>query len=365
MVRLTREQARRIAVRAQLLAARVEALSVAEVVDEIGVAQIDPTSAIAPSVDLVLWSRLGAAYEHSDLTHALETERSLVEFGSYVRPMDDVGLVIATVDGYDAPRARAWVAANDSFRRDLLERLDAEGPLTSTEIPDTATVPWESSGWTHDRNVVRMLDLLIRYGEVAVSGRRTVKGRRVRTYDLAERVYPADLEVPPPDEAQRMLDERRLASLGIALGSGRQDQLTVGTAGLACTVDGVEGEWRVDADAFAYVGEHDPEQPRAALLSPFDRLVCDRSRTLALFDFEYVLEMYKPAAQRRWGYFALPILYGDRLVGKLDAKADRKTRVLTVHAVHPDGAWDAEVGDAVEAEIEALATWLGLEVTHA
>ena len=99
-------------------------------------------------------------------------------------------------------------------------------------------------------------------------------------------------------------------------------------------------------------------------LSPFDRLVYDRDRALDLFDFEYVLEMYKPAAQRRWGYFALPILHGDRLVGKLDAKADRKSGVLRVNAVHEDLPWEPETGEAVDAHLESLAGWLGLELSR-
>jgi hypothetical protein len=100
---------------------------------------------------------------------------------------------------------------------------------------------------------------------------------------------------------------------------------------------------------------------RTALLSPFDRLVHDRVRTQELFDFEYTLEMYKPAAQRRWGYFALPVLFGDRLVGKVDAIADRKAGVLRVNAIHEDTTFTKAAGKAVQAEIEDLASWLGLE----
>ena len=100
------------------------------------------------------------------------------------------------------------------------------------------------------------------------------------------------------------------------------------------------------------------------MLSPFDRLVHDRERALGLFDFEYVLEMYKPAAARRWGYFALPVLHHDRLVGKLDAKADRKAGLLRVHALHEDVRFTAAMRADVEAEIEALAGWLGLTVTR-
>jgi len=131
----------------------------------------------------------------------------------------------------------------------------------------------------------------------------------------------------------------------------------VGSAGEPAIVDGVEGTWRVDPELLDR-----PFMARTALLSPFDRLVHDRQRAEELFDFEYVLEMYKPAAQRRWGYFALPILHHDQLVGKLDAKADRKAGILKVNAIHEDVGFDKKTMAAVRSEIEALADWLELEL---
>jgi len=359
VISLDREQARRIAVRAQLLDAyRPESL--VAVVDHLTLLQIDPTAAIAPNVDLVAWSRLGVGYDHSDLRFALEQERSLVEHSSYVRPMDDIGLVLATATDRLHHSGLAWIDANAGFRAAVIGLLAAEGPLTAAEVPDTSQVPWKSSGWTNDKNVDRMLELLCRTGDVAISGRRG----KFRTWDLPERVYPADLDVPSYDEARMMLDARRLASLGIARPSSKVQGEEIGAAGLGepVVVDGITGEWRVDADALA--ASEDAFEPRTALLSPYDRLVYDRDRVLELFDFEYVLEMYKPAAKRRWGYFALPILHGDRLVGKFDAKADRKAGVLRVFAVHEDFPWEPEIGDAVDAEIEALAAWLGVEVVR-
>jgi uncharacterized protein YcaQ len=131
----------------------------------------------------------------------------------------------------------------------------------------------------------------------------------------------------------------------------------VGEAGEPATIEGTVGEWRVDPEAIER-----PFTGRTALLSPFDRLIHDRARAEELFDFEYVLEMYKPKAQRRWGYFALPILHEDRLVGKLDAAADRKAGKLVVHAIHEDVPFTPEVHEAVQREIEELAAWLGLAV---
>lgn len=343
MIRLDREQARRIAVRAQLLDARRSG-SVAEVVDELTLLQVDPTAAVAPSVDLVLWSRLGDGYEHSDLTFALETERSLVELSSYVRAMDDIGLLLAVAPHDLHPTIHEWLAANQRFRSDVLGLLDAEGPRTAAEIPDTCEVPWASSGWNNDKNVNRLLEVLTLMGDVAITGRRG----KLRVYDLPERVYPGDLDVPSYDDARAALDRRELAALGIAR-SGPGEE---------ASVEGCDGTWRVDPDALAAVDA--AFAGRCAFLSPFDRLVHDRERALDLFDFEYVLEMYKPAASRRWGYFALPVLHGDRLIGKLDAKADRKAGVLRVHALHEDVPWEPEVGDAVEAELVTLADWLGM-----
>nr|WP_218866754.1 crosslink repair DNA glycosylase YcaQ family protein [Nocardioides kongjuensis] len=306
--------------------------------------QVDPTAAVAPSVDLVLWSRLGDGYEHSDLTFALESERSLVELSSYVRAMDDIGLLLAVAPHDLHPTIHEWLAANQLFRSDVLGLLDAEGPRTAAEIPDTCEVPWASSGWNNDKNVNRLLEVLTLMGDVAITGRRG----KLRVYDLPERVYPGDLDVPSYDDARAALDRRELAALGIAR-SGPGEE---------ASVEGCDGAWHVDPDALAAADA--AFAGRCAFLSPFDRLVHDRERALDLFDFEYVLEMYKPAASRRWGYFALPVLHGDRLIGKLDAKADRKAGVLRVHALHEDVPWEPEVGDAVEAELVTLADWLGM-----
>jgi uncharacterized protein YcaQ len=355
-LRLTRDEARRIAVHAQLLDLPRPTDLVA-VVDRLTFLQIDPTAAVAPSADLVLWSRLGSAYDPAALTQALEKDRTLVETVAYVRGPRDLPAVIAEVRGGSVhPRTAAWLEANEPFRRDVLALLAERGPLLSRDVPDTSVVPWPSSGWTNNRNTTKLLELLALRGEVAIAGR---KGRE-RYFDLPERVHPDGLPVLPPEAAYRVRDERRLEALGIARTRGTEvpgESPYVREAGEEAVVDGVPGTWRVHP---AYVGL--PFTGRTALLSPFDRLVHDRVRAEQLFDFEYVLEMYKPAARRRWGYFALPVLHRDRLVGKVDATADRRAGRLVVRAVHEDVPFTDEVSAAVRAEIEDLATWLGLEV---
>ena len=354
MHRLTKDEARRIAVRAQVLDSPRPTDLVA-VVQQLTLLQIDPTAAIAPSADLVAWSRLGSSYRPDDLKQAVEQDRTLFEMDALIRPVGDLGLYLAGAD--DRPtyeRTRAWLRANDRFRRDVLERLATSGPLTSRDIPDTAKVPWASTGWTNNRNVTQMLEILMMRGEVAIAGR---IGRE-RLWDLPERVYPADVVVPPVEEAERMKDERRLASLGIARAKGTKmplEPIHVGEAGEPAVVEGTKGEWRVDPSVLG-----DGFEGRTALLSPFDRLVYDRARAQELFDFEYTLEMYKPAAKRRWGYFALPILHHDRLVGKVDAIADRKAGALRVNAIHEDAKFTRAITKAVQAELDDLATWLGL-----
>jgi len=351
---LTKAQARRIAVRAQLLDA-TRPTDLVSLVESLTLLQLDPTSAIAPSADIVAWSRLGSSYRPADLKQALERDRTLFEFNAVVRPMRDLGLYLAGAaqrPSYQQPRE--WLRDNDRFRRDILARLASAGPLSSRDIPDTSVVAWPSSGWTNDRNVTQMLEILMSRGEVAIAGR---VGRE-RLWDLAERVYPSDVEVPTVDDAARIRNERRLASLGIARRRTRAtpvEPIDVGEAGEPAVVDGVKGEWRVDPAAFG-----DDFDGRTALLSPFDRLLHDRVRAMELFDFEYTLEMYKPAANRRWGYYAVPILHEDRLVGKVDAVADRNASVLRVNAVHEDVPFSRTMTTAVRAELDRLVSWLGL-----
>ena len=352
---LTKDQARSIAIRAQLLDAP-RPTDLLAVVERLTFLQIDPTAAIAPSADLVAWSRLGASYRPEQLTQALEADRTLFEHNALVRPMSDVGLYLAGASDWPPyARTRVWIEKNDAFRRDILERLSNEGPLASRDIPDTCVVPWASTGWTNNRNVTQMLECLMMRGEVAISGR---VGRE-RLWDLPMRVYPSAAVIPAADEAERLKDERRLAALGIARAKARampMEPIHVGDAGEPAEVEGVKGRWRVDP---TLLGEE--FEGRTALLSPFDRLIHDRVRSVELFDFEYTLEMYKPAAQRRWGYFALPILHHDRLVGKLDATADRDDSVLRVNAIHQDVPFTRATTKAVRAELDDLAAWLGLE----
>jgi uncharacterized protein YcaQ len=245
--KITKRQARRIAVRAQMLDSS-RPTDLIEVVWQLTMLQVDPTAAIAPSADLVAWSRLGSTYEPEHLKQAVEEDRTLFELDAMVRHVDDLGLYLAGAEEFpDYERSRAWFRDNDSFRKHIVKLLRKSGPLVSREIPDTCAVPWASTGWTNNRNVTQMLEFMMMRGEIAISAR---VGRE-RVWDLAERVYP-NVVVPPVEEAERVKNERRLSSLGIARPKGRampMEPIHVGDAGEPAVVAGTNGEWRVEPAA--------------------------------------------------------------------------------------------------------------------
>jgi uncharacterized protein YcaQ len=289
--------------------------------------------------------------------------QQVIDLHGMLRPAEDFALYraemaewpgVAEIPNWLQGQAQ-WVDDNDDFRQDIIEALRRDGPLSRRELPDTCTVPWRSSGWNNNRNVVMMVEMLVQRGEVAVAGRRG----RDPLFDLAERIYPDD-EPMPTQDALRIRNERRLRALGIARARGPVspgEPNGVDDAGEDAVVEGVRGRWRIDSRYLEgrFAG-------RVAVLSPLDRLVFDRARMAELFEFDYQLEMYKPAASRRWGYWALPVLDGDRLVGKVDATTDRRRGVLRVNAIHEDEPFPKRRTAALHAELTDLAAWLGVEL---
>jgi uncharacterized protein len=317
------EEARRIAVRAQLLDG--SATTILDTVRRLGFLQIDPISTVAPPQQLVLWSRLGA-YDVAELDRLLWDEKKLFEWGAFIWPIEALPLVKARMRRRRGKyaherRGEEFLRTNVAFRRFVLRELEQKGPMLSREIEGDAVRTWASHGWYGNRSVAVLLDILHGRGLVAIVGRRN--GQRL--WDLAERWYPA-VETIPLREAEKLRAEQRFRALGVRL---------------------TRKGWEAHPEA-----DDRPVPDRATFLSPFDRLVHDRDRAEALFDFRYRLEMYVPKAKREYGYYVLPILVGDRLVGRIEPRLDRKTRTLQVL-----GAW----GDTSRADeaLESLATFLG------
>ncbi len=350
---LTREEARRIAVRAALLDADRPG-DVVEVAEQIGKIKIDPTAVIAPCEHTMLWSRIGWNYEPGQLAKAVEIDRLIFEFDGEFLAGGRIPYLLPYLRGRALhPTTTQWLEANLPFRDHVLRRLGEGGPMLASEIEDTHLVARKSeSGWYGSNQVPRMLELLMRTGEVAISGR---EGRQ-RVWDLAERVYPKNLPSYSFDEASLGLEEQRLRANGITRHNAAYTRVT--RAGALVAVEGSSAKWRVDPEALAALDD-DPGG-RVAILNPYDGMLFDRSRLRDIFDFDYVLEQFKPQAERRYGYFAHPILVGDRFIGLLDAALDKSKETLVVTAIHELVPFDEEESEMVHAEIRDLAEWLGV-----
>jgi uncharacterized protein len=321
------EQARRIAVRAQLLDG--SARGVLSTVRRLGSLQMDPIATVATPQRLVLWSRLGA-YDPAELDRLLWKKRKLFEWNAFIYPIEDLPLIRALMrerwSHYKWQRwAKEFMREQAGLRRYVLRELERRGPLLSRELEHDAARSDEQHVWWGTRaQLTWMLELLHRRGRLAVAGRRD--GQRV--WDLAERWWP-ETETVPLREAREILAEKRRRALGVWAQNG---------------------EWHAYADI--------PDAPvpdRATLLSPFDRLVKDRARLEALWGFYYRLEMYVPKAKREYGYYVLPLLVGDRIAGRAEPVFDRKTGRLELL-----GAW----GDTsrLDEALSSLAEFLGARI---
>jgi uncharacterized protein YcaQ len=321
-------EARRIAVRAQLLDGT--ARGVLATVRRLGFLQIDVVQPVERPQHLVLFSRLGPGYDRAELDRLLWEERALFEWNAFVYPVEDLPLVRALMrnwresERYEKERwVRRFLAENDEFRRYVLGELERRGPLLSRDLEDRAAGEARDHRWYGSRRVGHMLTSLHLYGEVAVAGRRG--GQRL--WDLAERWLPGT-EAVSVEEAEQVFADRRFRSQGVRP---------------------ARGEWQAHPDA-----TDGPVPDRAVLLSPFDRLVYDRDRAEALWNFRYRLEMFVPKAKREYGYYVLPLLVGDRVVGRAEPRFDRRRRRLELL-----GAW----GDTsrLDEALADLAAWLGAE----
>jgi uncharacterized protein len=389
---ITIQTARRLAIRKQRLAGprpSGDAGGILEVVRDLGCLQIDPISVVERTQLLVLRSRLGQ-YSPADLDKLVFEDRCLFEYWAHAASLvltEDYPIHSLMMRRWQvgesgwARETAEWIETNAALRDAVLAQLRDNGPLPSRQLEGTAAKGWGSSGWTNERNVSRMLDFLWFRGTIMVAGR--AGGQKL--WDLAERVLPpwTPREVLEEREVVRRAAQKSLRALGVA----RPEEIKLhftrdrypglpevlaelereGTV-MQVNVSNDEGapmrgKWYVhseDVDMLDAI-EVDEWEGRTTLLSPFDNLICDRKRTEQMWGFRYRIEIYVPAAKREFGYYVLPILHGDRLIGRIDPRTDRKAGRLHINAVYaePDAPQDETTARSVATAINDLAQFLG------
>ncbi|HMA36626.1 MAG TPA: crosslink repair DNA glycosylase YcaQ family protein [Chloroflexia bacterium] len=390
---LTPALVRRLAIARQRLAGPPPAAGPAGILDlvrDLRCLQLDPTSIVARSHLLVLWSRLGV-YDPAALDILLWQDRQLFEYWAHAASIvlsEDYPIhahwmrQFATGEARWSRRVQEWMDANAELRQYILAELTARGPLRTQDFEDRGPVPWSSSGWTAGRNVDRMLNFLWTAGAIMIAGRQS--GHRL--WDLAARCLPPALPRPELSEQEvvRLAAQHALRALGVATPTQiRQHFTRGGYPELDRVLADLVAEGAIRPVAIAaparewaapwYIHTADLPlldqlaagawTPRTTLLSPFDNLICDRARTELLFDFRFRIEIYVPKAQRQYGYFVLPILHGDRLIGRVDPALDRRRQRLTIQAVHaePDAPATPEMGAAVAGAVAELGAFLGAQ----
>ena len=361
-----------------------DSASLVNLVQDLGCLQIDPISVVARTQLLVAWSRVGR-FKQDVLRRLQEDDHQLFEFWAHAASL--VAAVDLPIHRYRMGQARQgtrvsisdrrirdWLKTNEGVRGELLATLEAHGPLRTQDLAHLAIHPWPTGGWSDEKSVALMLEVLTGTGEVLVA-RRT---GGLRWWDLGERCLPtgAPATALPEAEAVRQAALRSVRALGVATPtqinrhftrghyprlSGRLVELVTEGVLVPATVEGLKGRWYVHADDWAAVD--DLPTARLALLSPFDNLICDRERTEALWGFRYRLEVYTPVVKRQYGYYVLPIVDGDRLVGRIDAALDTRRGLLEAKSVYtePGIRRSARRTVALRRRFEDLARFVGAD----
>lgn len=357
---------------------------IVQLAKELGCLQIDPIRVVEHPHYLIAWSRLGH-YEHAELDKAVWQDKTLFHYWAHAAslvPTEDYPIHQVMMRRYPSrtsstgyPRMMKFLDANKALKRHILLQLRKQGPLRTSDFQDLSVVAYKSSGWNTDRNVDRMLDYLWTKGKVMIVGR---SGQQ-RLWDLAERWFPdwTPTERLSVQQSTRLAIERSVKAMGIAmkkhiwyyftrwryheLPAALKELERKGTL-IPVDVPGTKGPWHMHSDDLGLLESLEKGwEPRTTLLSPFDPLIADRVRTKLMWDFDFAIEIYVPKDKRKYGYYVLPILMGDRLIGRIDPTMDRKTGVLTINGVwaEPTAPKDKPTGKAVAAAIEDLAKFLG------
>jgi uncharacterized protein YcaQ len=375
---------RHLALNAQRLAGPrppATAAGLLEVARAIRCIQLDAVGVVgAPTQLLVPFSRVGP-YDRALLDRLTFEDRTLFHYFAHAASLvltEDFPIHAGSMRPYQdradtwGKRIHSWMGDNQDLRDQILEQIQARGPLRSRDFPNTARTDWRSSGWTEGRSVNRMLDFLWVEGVLTVAGR----AGQERLWELSERWFPewTPRERLTPEQRSDRAVEHSLRALGAATARhvsqyflrahqrgrfydlpGSLSRLVASGAVLPAKVTGWKGDWYLHPDLLPLLDV--AWQPRTVLLSPFDNLIADRERTRRLFDFDYTIEIYVPEARRKRGYYAMPILAGDRLIGTVDPRFDKPSRTLVVNrvALEPGERFTA----AAEQAVSELATFVG------
>jgi len=390
----TLENARRLAVAKQHLAGKTPSKPdsdyILRVTRDLGCLQLDPISTVAPSHLIVLWSRLGN-FDTTDLDNLLWRDKKLFEYWAHqasIVMMEDYPLyyslmrrhpdMLASEGTVWRQRIDKWLKANTRLRDHVLSELRKKGPLLSRQFEDKTRVKG-SLGWGSWGDVSRMIFHLFLRGEIMVVGR---EGKQ-KLYGLSEDFLPSWVSKKElsAEEVEYLTVQRSLRGLGIANSSeiswhffrkrypnlkATIKQLVADEEIIPISIsDGPveKGERYIHSQDIALLKELDSNrwEPRVSLLSPFDNLFCDRARTKLLFNFDYTIEIYTPATKRKFGYYVLPILYGDKFIGRLDPVMDRKNGKLIIKAVHAErhAPKDKDTSREIRESVEQLSEFLG------
>jgi uncharacterized protein len=378
-ITITQDEARALLLAAQGLherpPVRAKKQDVLKTIRRMSVLQIDTIHVVARSPYLVLWSRLGD-YETRWLDELL-AEGKLFEYWSHEAcflPIEDYPLYrhrMIDPGGMGWKYSHEWIAAHRQEVARVLTHIKEHGPARSS---DFARTDGRAGGWWEWKPEKRALEMLFTSGQLMIARRHNFQ----RIYDLRERVLPSwdDSRLPTKEETASALALKAVRALGIARARWVSDYFRTdkrGTSALVLSladeglllrvkVHGWEEEAYVHPDNRKLLGQAARGRIRPGLttfLSPFDPLVWDRARAREIFGFDYRLECYTPAPKRLYGYFTLPILYRDRIIGRLDAKAHRKEGVFEVKSMHlePGVEFNEEVAASVARALEEFGAW--------
>ena len=377
--RLSAAQVRRIALAAQGFAdprppGAVTGRAVRRLFDRVGLVQIDSVNVLSRAHYLPLFSRAGA-YDRAVLDRAAHyAPRRLFEYWGHEASLIPVGLQPALRWRMERAADDAWGGMRRIQRdrpeliRDVLEEVRATGPVAASAVMEHER-PKRTGPWWDWSDVKRAMEWLFWSGQVTSARRRGFE----RLYDLPERVLPPEVlaaPTPPVEEAQRELLRVAARSLGVGTESDLRDYFRLPAAEAKLRVaELVEaGElWEAEVEGWRQPGLVHPDArfPRRvdarALVGPFDSLIWERPRVERVFGFRYRIEIYVPAPKRVHGYYVLPFLLGDRLVARVDLKADRQSSALRVQAAHAEPDAPPETAAELRGQLEAMAAWLELE----